>query len=161
MSLPLSDFDHRLAAVERQCHRWKYLGLVSLILFVLVAVPAGAVFVTDFLFARGLVLTDAANRLAAFDAVDDAGNAFRAFVNPSSGRVQAAWVATTGGASLFTQNDVLGRIRYATITIPDGSAASGMLGPNGLFRAVVFQAPSGDSIYAVFNAAGQVIATLP
>jgi hypothetical protein len=161
MISPLSDFDHRLAALERQCRQWKYLGLVSLILVALVALPAGAVFVTDYLFARGLLLTDAANRVAVFDAVGDTGNAFKAFVHPVSGIVQALWSANPAGASAFIQNDAQGRSRYVTIVNPDGSAASGMLDPNGRFRAAVFQDPSGNSVYAVFNAAGQVIRTLP
>jgi hypothetical protein len=156
-----SNVDQRLAAVERQCRRWKYLGLVSLILCTLVAVPAGAVFVTDFLVARGLFLTDAANRRAVVDAVDDGGNGFRAFVNPNSGRVQAAWATTSTGASFFSQHDLLGRSRYVTIVNADGSAVSGMLGPNGLFRAAVFQDASGTSVYAVFDGLGQVIRTLP
>jgi hypothetical protein len=156
-----SDVDQRLAAVERQCRRWKYLGLVSLILCTLVAVPAGATFVTDFLVARGLFLTDATNRLVVVDSVDDVGNAFRAFVNPNSGIAQGVWLSTSAGNSVFSQNDVLGRPRYQTIVTSNGTAASGMLGPNGLFRAAVFQDITGNAVYAVFNEAGQVIATLP
>ena len=161
MTPSFSDFEHRLAALERQSRRWKRLGLGSLILLALVALPAGAAIVTDLLQARTLVLTDAASRVWVVDAVDEAGNAVKAFVNPTSGRVQALWASNPAGASIFAQNDGAGRLRYAAITNPDGSGVNGTVDPNGRFRAVVAQDPNGNAGYAVFNAAGQLIASLP
>ena len=160
MTPSLSDFEHRLAALERQHRRWKRLSLGSLLLLALVALPAGAAIVTDIFVGRTLLLTDAAGRAWYVSSVDDAGNAVRAFVNPA-GRVQSLWSANTAGASVFVQNDVLGRLRYGSITNPDGSAVTGMVDPAGRFRAFMLQAPNGDARIFIANAAGQIIASLP